>query len=288
VLVTGAGGLLGGAFRRRLAALGLEAVALGRAELDVTDRDAVTRAVERARPGVILNCAAQARVDRAEADPEGALAVNRDGAGNVARAGAAAGARVVHFSTDYVFDGRARTPYPPDHPRSPLTVYGRSKAEGEDAVLEVDPRALVVRVSWLYGGEGRGFVDHVLDGARSGRTLRLVRDQWSRPSWTANVVDHVIELLRREAPAGVWHVTDGGEATRVEQAREVLAVSGLSADVVETERTAFWPDVPRPRYSVLDVAATEAFLGRPLEPWREAVRRYLGERFRDAPAHDAR
>jgi dTDP-4-dehydrorhamnose reductase len=263
-------------------------VALGRAELDVTDARAVARAVAEARPDVVVNCAAYARVDQAEAEPAEALRVNRDGARNLARAAAAAGARIVHFSTDYVFDGRERTPYAPDHPRNPLTAYARSKVEGEDAVVEAAPDALVVRVSWLFGGEGKGLVEHVLAGARAGRTLRLVRDQRSRPSWTANVVTNVVDLLSRQAPAGVWHVTDGGEATRLEQASEVLAAAGLDADIVEIGRTEFWPDVPRPEYSVLDVSATESFLGREMEPWRVALRRYLDERKRDAPVHGRR
>jgi len=273
--VTGAGGLLGGAFRRRLPALGHESVAVGHAELDVTDADAVLRTVAEAGADAVLNCAAFARVDGAEAEAARAFRVNRDGAGNVARAAVAVGARFVHFSTDYVFDGRRRLPYTPDHPRSPLTVYGRSKAEGEDAVTAAAPGALIVRVSWLFGGPGGGFVGWVLERARAGQPLHLVRDQWSRPTWTANVVEHVVELLRRDAPAGVWHVADAGEATRLEQAREVLAVAGLDAEIVETERAAFWPGVPRPERSLLDTGATEAFLGRAMEPWRSALRRYL-------------
>ncbi len=286
LLVTGAGGLLGSEFGRCLPALGHETVALGRADLDVTDARATLRAVADARPDAVLNCAAYARVDRAAADAAEAFRVNRDGAGNLARAAAAAGARIVHFSTDYVFDGREPGPYAPGHARNPLSAYARSKAEGEDAVLEVAPDALVVRVSWLYGGEGGGFVGYVLERARAGLPLRLVADQWSRPSWTANVVRNVLELVAREAPGGLWHVTDAGAATRLEQAREALAVVGLAAEIVETDRATFWPDVPRPERSLLDVEATEAFLGRVMEPWRNALGRYLGERFRGAPAQD--
>jgi dTDP-4-dehydrorhamnose reductase len=253
-------------------------VALGHADLDVTDAGAVIRAVVQARPDAVLNCAAFARVDQAEAEAGRAFRVNRDGAGNVARAAAAAEARIVHFSTDYVFDGRRSAAYAPDHPRNPLATYGRSKAEGEDAVSQAAPDGLVVRVSWLYGGPGGGFVGWVLDSARAGRTLHLVRDQWSRPSWTANVVEHVVALLERGAPGGVWHVADGGRASRLEQAHEVLAAAGLEAEVIETDRSTFWPDVPRPECSLLDTAATEAFLGRAMEPWRSALRRYVGER----------
>ncbi len=274
LLVTGAGGLLGSEFRTRLPAMGHGAVAQTHVQLDVTDRLAVERAVRAARPEAVVHCAARAGVDQAEVEPEQTFRVNRDGARFVAEAAAEAGSRMVYMSTDYVFDGTERIPYTPDRRRGPLCVYARSKAEGEDAVRAVAPGSLVVRVSWLFG-KGGGFVQHVLRQARAGRPLRVVRDQWSRPTWTANVVELVVELLKRSAPGGIWHVADGGEATRLDQAREVLRVAGLSAEIIELERETFWPDVPRPAYSVLDTSATEAFLGRPMEPWRTSLRRYL-------------
>ncbi len=276
ILVTGAGGLLGSEFRARIPASGHHlALAPTHAELDVTEPTAVARAVAASRPDAVLHCAALARVDRAEAEPEAAYRVNRDGARIVAEAAAGAGARMVYMSTDYVFDGAERAPYPPAHRRRPLSVYARSKAEGEDAVLAVAPAALVVRLSWLFGGGGVGFVQHVLDQARQGRPVHVVRDQWSRPSWTANVVGAVLELLDREAPGGVWHVADGGEATRLDQAREVLRLAGTSAELIEVDRDGMWPDVPRPAYTVLDLSATEAFLGRTMEPWSSSLRRFL-------------
>lgn len=275
VLVTGAGGLLGSEFRARLPVAGRVATAPTHGDLDVTDPDTVGSAMAAARPDVVLHCAALARLDQAEAEPGLAYRVNRDGARIVAEAATGMGARMVYMSTDYVFDGAERAPYPPDHPRRPLSAYARSKAAGEDAVLAVAPDALVVRLSWLFGGGAPGFVQHVLEAARLGRPVRAVRDQWSRPSWTANVVATVLELLDREAPAGVWHVGDGGEATRVDQAREVLRASGLPAEVIEVDRDALWPEVPRPAYTVLDLSATEAFLGRPMEPWTSSLGRFL-------------
>jgi dTDP-4-dehydrorhamnose reductase len=283
LLVTGAGGLLGSEFRRRLSAMGHAALATTHAQLDVTDRRAVELAVRGARPDAVVHCAARARVDPAEAEAEETFRVNRDGARIVAETAAAEGARVVYMSTDYVFDGMERTPYGPDHPRAPLSVYARSKAEGEDAVRAVATGSLVVRVSWLFGGEGEGFVQHVLRQARAGLPIRVVRDHWSRPTWTANVVQIVVELLERNAPGGVWHVADAGEATRLDQAHEVLRIAGLSTEVVEMERDTLWPDVPRPAYSVLDTSATESFLGRPMEPWRSSLRRYLRESGHGAP-----
>lgn len=284
VLVTGGGGLLGGEFRARLPSLGHTVLAPTHAQLDVTDPVAVARSVAAARPDVVLQCAAVARLERAEAEPEVAYRVNRDGARIVAEAAAAAGARIVQVSTDYVFDGAERAPYAPDHPRRPLNAYARSKAEGEDAVLAAAPGALVVRVSWLFGGERAGFVEHVLEQSGQGRPVQVVRDQWSRPTWTANVVDTVLELLDRGAPGGIWHVADGGEATRLQQAREVLRLAGVDAELIEVERETLWPDVPRPAYTVLDLQATEAFLGRSMEPWTRSLRRFLEGRPRGASA----
>lgn len=282
LFIAGAGGLLGSEFRRRLPGLGHAFTARTHAELDITDGRAVARAVAEARPDAVLNCAAFARLEACQEDPETAYAVNRDGAAHLAAAAAATGVRMVHFSTDYVFDGEAREPYAPDAPRNPLSVYAQSKAAGEDAVADAAADALIVRVSWLYGGAPEdgdtpsGFVRWVLDTARAGKPLTLVRDQANAPSWAANVVTNVVELLQRGAPAGVWHLTDGGVTSRLEQAREAIRLAGLDAELRTATRADFWPDVPRPAYSVLDTSRSEAFLGRPMEPWVEAMRRYIG------------
>jgi len=158
---------------------------------------------------------------------------------------------------------------------SPLGLYARSKAAGEEAVLTVGASHLVVRVSWLFGGGERDFVSFVMRQARAGRPLRLVEDQWSRPTWTENVVPAVLELLGREV-TGIWHVCDGGEASREDEAHAVLATAGLSAEISMVTRAEMWPDVPRPAYTVLDLSATEALLGRPMTPWQESVRRAVG------------
>lgn len=275
LLVTGAGGLLGSTFARLAPEMGHDVVALGHRELDIADGDAVRGALRAYRPDVVLNCAAQAGVDDAEHRPEHAMRVNRDGPAVLAAAALDAGARLVHFSTDYVFDGSERTPYRPDHPRSPLGAYARSKAAGEEAVLAVGGPHLVARVSWLFGGGPRDFVSFVVAQARAGMPLRLVSDQWSRPSWTVDVVPAVLGLVDHGA-TGIWHVCGGGEASREEEARAVLEAAGLDTPIETVTRDRMWPDVPRPAYTVLDVSATEALLGRAMMPWREAVRRVVG------------
>ncbi len=277
LLLTGAGGLLGHEFAALAPAAGHTLVALPRTELDVTDARAVHAALDRHRPDVVLNCAAYTAVDRAETAPAAAFRVNRDGARNVAAAAAERGCVMVHPGTDFVFDGRARRPYRPDDPVAPLGVYGRSKAEGERAVLDASSRHLVVRTSWLYGAGGRNFVSAILERAERGLPLRVVSDQRGRPTWARNLAGTILELLATRPPvSGVWHVADGGEATWLELAREALALRGLDADVEPVSTEAWGAPAPRPLYSVLDVSATEARLGRPMMPWREALRGYLG------------
>lgn len=287
LLLTGAGGLLAREFSDLAPAAGHTLVALPRAELDVTDARAVHAALDRHRPDVVLNCAAYTAVDRAEANADAAFRVNRDGARYVAEAAAAYGAVMVHPGTDFVFDGRARRPYRPDDPLAPLGVYGRSKAEGERAVLDASSRHLVVRTSWLYGAGGRNFISAILERAERGLPLRVVSDQRGRPTWARNLAGTILELLAVRPPvSGIWHATDGGEATWLELAREALALRGLDADIEPVSTEAWGAPAPRPPYSVLDVSATEALLGRPMMPWRQALREFL-DRLQAPPLRSA-
>lgn len=278
ILVTGAAGLLGGELTRRLPLRGHDVTALARADLDITDADAVRRALSAVRPDVVVNCAAFAAVDGCQTRPDRAFAVNRDGPGNLAKAATEVGATLAHISTDYVFGGdRARrTPYRTDDRTDPLQLYGESKRDGEEMVLGAGDRHLVLRVSWLFGGDRAGFVAPILKAAREGRPLRLVSDQWGCPTW-AGTVEEVLAALLTGGARGVWHASEGGETTRLEQAREALRLAGLSTQVETVTRAELWPDVPRPAYSVLDLSATEALLGRPMTPWTETLRRYLEE-----------
>lgn len=287
ILVTGAGGLLGTEVAREVSVRGHVLVALDRGALDVTDEDAVRGRVAAESPAWVVHCAAYTAVDRAEQEPEVALRVNRDGARHVARAAARAGARMAHISTDYVFDGRKRAPYRPDDEPAPLSVYGATKLAGERAVLEADldgRRPLVARTGWMYGAGGRNFVDAILERAHRGEALRVVDDQVGRPSWARNVARGVIELIERDGE-GIWHVADGGTATWLELAREAVRLAGLEVRVDGVSSAEWGAPAHRPTWSVLDVTATEEALGRPMEPWREALGRYLAGR-RGGPRRD--
>jgi dTDP-4-dehydrorhamnose reductase len=267
-LVTGAGGMLG---TDLVAALGgRELTALGRGELDITDPDAVRAAVS--GHDVVLNAAAFTRVDDAEAHEELAYAVNAIGAGQLAAAAAEAGAAFVQYSTDYVFDGTATTPYAEDAPLGPVTAYGRTKAEGERLALRNNPRTYVLRIAWLYGQHGSNFPATMLRLAGSNETVSVVTDQVGQPTWTADVAAKTIELLDAAADPGIYHLTNSGEASWFEFARAIFADNGLEPQrVLPTDSSTFVRPAPRPTYSVLGHDRL-AFAGiSPMRPWRDAL-----------------
>ena len=259
--MTGAGGQVGLALRDHLPG----AEFLTRAELDVTDAEAVREALRGA--DVVVHAAAMTNVDGCELDPEGAMAVNAGGAANVA----AAGVRVIHLSTDYVFSGNEPGEYAEDAPTGPLGAYGRSKLEGERAVLG-RPGNLVVRTSWVYG-EGRNFIRSILAAEAAGKELRVVDDQRGRPTWAGDVARAVAYLAGRE-DAGVVHVTGAGEPCTWADLAEIVV--GHPVERITSEE--FGAPAPRPRSSVLSLRRARS-LGVPLADWRDSVMRYLeGER----------
>ncbi len=261
--------MLGQDLVRAARAKSLEVVALTRAELDVTDQAAVTGAITRLRPAIVIQCAAYTRVDDAEVDPSAAFEVNAGGALNVALACAEIGARFVYPSTDYVFDGSAREPYRPAASASPINVYGKSKLAGEQAAREAGDY-LVVRTSWLYGSGGRNFVKTVLEKIRTGQTMRVVDDQYGSPTWSAELADKLTVLITTAAPPSLYHLCNTGITTWYELALETVRLSGLEARI-ERCRTEDYPTLaPRPRYSVLDCSESEKIVGATAH-WRSAL-----------------
>jgi len=276
ILVSGAEGLLGAAVAAEARARGHEVLARGRAELDVTEREAVRKAIRDAMPEAVVHCAAYTAVDRAEAEPELAHAVNVGGTRNVAEAAKEVGAALLYVSTDYVFDGTKRTPYLPTDETDPLSVYAKTKLEGEEVARRAVPDALITRTSWLYG-PGNGFVPAILRRAREGHPLRVVHDQLGRPTWAPHAAEAMLDLLEGGA-RGTWHVAGGGECTWLELAREALRLEGLVVDVQAISTAAYGAPAARPAYSVLDLKATEERLGRTLPSWQEGLRGYLEAR----------
>lgn len=270
VLVTGANGMLGRDLQEAL--VGHEVTSLGRADLDVTDAEAVDAAVS--GHDAVVNCAAYTKVDDAEAHEAEAYAVNATGPANLAAACARRGARLVTISTDYVFDGTATSPYEEDRPRDPLNAYGRTKAAGEELALQRHPDGTyVVRTAWLYGAHGPNFARTMLQLAASRDTWSVVDDQVGQPTWTADLAAQIVRLLESEAPAGVYHGTNSGEATWYEFARAVLEEAGLDPERIQpTDSSAFVRPAPRPAYSVLAHGGWARAGLAPMRPWREALR----------------
>ncbi len=268
-LVTGAGGMLGRDLVARLTADGADVVALTRAELDVTDGDAVAAAL--AGVDVVVNCAAWTDVDGAESQPAVAGSVNVGGTRTLARACRRTGAWLVQVSTDYVFAGDATEPYAEDAPLAPVSVYGRTKAEAEDAVrAELPDRHLVLRTAWLYGAHGGCFPRTIGRLALERPELRVVEDQVGQPTWTCDVADLVVRLVRAQAPAGAYHATSSGSTSWWGFAREVARAVGVDPEVVRPVGSEeFVRPAERPAYSVLSHAALEEVGVAPIGDWRE-------------------
>ncbi|WP_369371466.1 dTDP-4-dehydrorhamnose reductase [Promicromonospora sp. Populi] len=248
-VVLGAAGMLGQDMVAVAAAAGHEVTGLRRADVDITDASAVLDAV--AGYDVVVNCAGWTAVDDAETHEADAFAINATGAANVARAAAASGARLVHVSTDYVFDGGATQPYAEDAPVRPRSAYGRTKVAGEWAVRAHAPDAIVVRTAWLYGAGGKCFPKTIARVAGERDRLSVVDDQTGQPTWTADLADLIERLVTAHAPGEIYHGTSSGQVTWCGFAREVVAAAGLTTPVDPTTSAAYQLPAPRPAYSVL-------------------------------------
>lgn len=278
-LVTGGAGQLGSALQRVLGGRGQRFLAPAHAELDICDDAQLARALARDAPRVVVNCAALTKVDACEREPELAERANAQAVAQLARACAAAGAKLVQLSTDYVFAGDGQRPYREGDAPAPRSVYGRTKLAGEQAALAA-PGALVVRTSWVYG-RGRNFPAAILAQAREGKPLRVVADQRGRPTYAADLAEAIVQLVAARA-SGIVNFANDGEATWLDFARAVLDSCGFADRPIQpltTEELGL--PAPRPRYSVLDLAKAR-MLGIVARDWRAALAAYLASP--DAPA----
>lgn len=241
VLITGGGGMLAWALKRELAARGYALAAPGKHELDVTDEQLVRDVVRNLRPRIIIQCAAYTRVDDAESHEDEAYRVNALGTKFMAEAAREVGARFVYPSTDYVFDGTKTEPYRPDDAPNPINAYGRTKLAGEEfARLAGD--YVIVRLSWLYGPGGRNFVRTIAEKLERGEEVRVVNDQFGRPTWTVDAAKELGALLTRTEPNGIVHCCCGGIATWFEIAREIARCHGR----IERVTMCTTGELPRP------------------------------------------
>jgi dTDP-4-dehydrorhamnose reductase len=273
IAITGAAGMLGQDLGHAAKAAGHDVLPFPRAELDITDATAVAQVLDDARPDVVVNCAAWTNVDGAESDEAGALAVNGAGAGNVARAAAAAGAWTVHVSSDYVFDGTKRQPYVESDPVNPVSAYGRTKLAGERAVADAAPeRHTTVRSSWLFGAGGPCFPATILRLAAERDELNVVEDQVGCPTFTRHLAPALVRIAERR-PVGILHLAGDGSCSWYEFAREIVARAGLRCEVKPCSTAQMPRPATRPAYSVLRSRRGDA---APVLPqWRQGLAEYM-------------
>ncbi|MGZ4276067.1 MAG: dTDP-4-dehydrorhamnose reductase [Solirubrobacteraceae bacterium] len=275
LLVTGGAGMLGLAVCAAATRLGHDVVALSRAELDICDEAHVRRVIGAAEPRAVVNCAAWTDVDGAEANEAAATAVNGEGAGAVARACAEAKARLIHVSTDYVFDGTSTRPWVESDPVGPIGAYGRSKLAGEQAVTAAGGNHAIVRTAWLFGAGGRNFVDTMLALAADRDEVSVVTDQVGSPTWTAHLAEVLVELAERDGDTGIFPAAGSGACSWYDLAVEVFDRAGVGCRVMPTTAEALRRPAPRPAYSVLGTERPEAPV---LPAWQEGVAGYLSDR----------
>ena len=293
LMVSGASGMLGHDVMRAGRRAGHELAGLAHGELDVTDGEAVDRAVARVRPEAIVNCAAWTDVDGAETHRRQAHAVNADGAGNLARAAASAGVPLVHVSTDYVFSGEAPLdarglprPYMESDPTGPRSVYGHSKLAGEHQVLVASAAHTIVRSSWLFGVDGHNFVATMLrlageqqaggsEGAgKPPRPLRVVSDQTGCPTWTGHLAPALLGLIEREV-RGLVHLAGSGQVSWHGFAREVFRQAEVDCLLEPATSAQLARPAPRPAWSAM---ASERPDVLPMPDWRDGLAGYLAAR----------
>ena len=278
ILVTGSTGQLGFELARLLASCG-DVIAANRTRLDLADPDAIVAAVRGAKPDLVVNAGAYTAVDLAENEEKEAEAVNARAPGILAEEAKRLGAVLIHYSTDYVFDGTRTTPYRENAPTSPLNVYGASKLEGERSIAAVGGRALVFRTSWVYGMRGKNFLLTIRRLAAERDELRIVSDQIGVPNWCRSLAEATARLVGDRPSAladraGVYHLSATGEASWYDFARAILG--DVATPRVVPIATADYPlPARRPAYGVLDTTLFRATFGFALPDWRDALARCL-------------
>jgi dTDP-4-dehydrorhamnose reductase len=274
VLIAGCRGMLG---TDLMAAFGpLHDVAgLDLPELDISRPEQCFAATEKHRPDVVVNAAAFTAVDECETRPQEAFLINGYGAGNLSRAAAAAGSLLVHYSTDYIFDGFKKEPYTEGDSPNPQSVYGKSKLLGETLIRQNGPNHLIVRISWLFGPNGSNFIRTIVNAARKKASLKVVYDQRGSPTYTRDIAEHTLKMIAAGC-RGTYHVTNTGACTWFELATKVLDWAGIRGVPIAPVPTSEFPrPAPRPANSALANTRLEQD-GLPLmRPWQAAVREYV-------------
>ncbi len=281
ILITGAGGMFGMVLGPCLESRGHTVRGLKREEMDVTSYLQVLEILSVAKPDMVIHSAAYTQVDQAESEPELAYMINGYGTENLAVACLKLDIPLAYISTDYVFDGEHEKPYQPWEQTNPLSIYGKSKLAGEQAVRNHLNRFYIIRTSWLYGPHGKNFVETILKIAGERDVLRVVSDQFGTPTCTLTLAETVADLITTDR-WGIYHATDDGVTTWYDFAREIVARgSDKKVEVQPIPTTEMPRPATRPKFSVLDKTSLVHTIGRELVPWQEALSTYLSLRSSD-------
>ena len=254
-------------------------------EIDITKSTSVKNCFDSTRPQLVINCAAYTDVDSCETNRETALAVNGDGAGNLARACRDRNAKLVHISTDFVFAGKKDTPYLPDDPTGPLSVYGESKLAGETAVRQNLEDHIIIRISWLFGKHGKNFVSTIRRLARERESLEVVKDQVGSPTYAVDLAQAILHLVEVDA-VGIFHFCNEGICSWYDFACEIVRQSSLPVEVRPVGSDGFPRPARRPAWSVLDTGKYQKATRQSIRPWQEALADYLRDLTGDSGGKD--
>lgn len=279
--ILGASGMLGSALKSLCVKENIEHIASDRIEADITDLEGLEKSAKTIRPTHIVNCAAFTDVDGAEKQGEKAYLINATGPENIGKVAKRHDAKVIHLSTDYVFDGQGSSPYLESDPCAPINVYGMSKREGEMRLLDQDPTACLLRTSWLFGPKGKNFISSILSFLQKQEEVKVATDQRGRPTFCKDLAKAILSLTDA---SGIFHFANANDASRYEIAQEIYRAAKqrniplACKNLIGVSASEFKTVARRPSYSVLSLAKIEAELGRPVRPWQEA----LGEYFQEA------
>ena len=282
VLVIGSHGMLGRDLVNRLSNLSdlknssNEVIAADRKHVDITHGEDTSKFIAQVKPDVIVNCAAFSNVDACETQISEAFAVNASGAKNVALAGKQTGAKVIHISTDYVFDGMKNEPYLETDKPHPLSVYGKSKFEGEIAVQEIGGNYVIIRTAWLFGPYRKNFVTTILELGRKNRSVSVVTDQHGSPTYTTDLSDAIRTAISKDL-RGIYHVTNSGTCSRYEWAQKIFELTGNQVSVLPLKTADYKRAARVPQNSSLDCTKYTATTGQKMRPWQEALEEYISK-----------
>jgi dTDP-4-dehydrorhamnose reductase len=277
-LITGKNGQLAKAFAKRFEELSFDYLAPEESRCDITNSDVIGKLVESYRPGAIINCAAYNLVDRAEQERDRAYAVNAEGPRVLAEAARDQGAFLVHFGSDYVFDGKKENGlYREDDPTNPLNEYGKTKLAGEQAVIEVlETHSILFRLSWVFGTGQQNFIHKFLERVKRGEPLTVTYDEFSVPTWTETVVDVTMRALEQGA-TGLYHCTNSGYCSRFEWAKMILRQQGIDKFIRPVSMDTFKQPAQRPKFSAMDNRTIAELLNLSIMEWDEAVVKFIKE-----------